>query len=510
METSLFKSIEVVSAERAFSTILQNIHPSVRNALQRSLFVRRNKAVTAVIESDYLDIDYSSSFFLQQGRSFTPLSRRTKRIHFFSSRVSKRHIAEESPEVINCKSYLGYIVIRPILPPTIGRTFIRPPESIDGYRAFCPTEVEVPVDLCGIKLKVKACPYISQDQLVMACATASLWMANNSLAPKVTGVRQCTTSEITALALSLGEPYGPALGSRGLRLDEEEKAFCGIGYDPKLYEYPQKKHLVEVCYTHVEGGIPPVLNVYFPPQEIEGINIEGLHVFTVVGHLMDTQCRRQEPIYKNIYGASEFVPAFIINDDQNGIYLRADVFSAGKKQKPLRAGLHIWIGNKKITGYCHSLLIPFPPRVWLPGTHATRLAAYWLAYFQSQSILPAKPLVVRTFLARSNVFKELLVEQLDIPQLKAIYRSLPLPRYIWVAEYGYLDDWIGTDCDSLVKQGEFIFDATLPPAVKAEWLTMHWQGAILVRRIKEETMHTEYYSIEKDKPCSLLLAPVRP
>jgi len=510
MEISLFKSIKVVSAERAFRTVLEHVQPSVRNALQRSLFVRRDKAVTAVIESDYLDIDYSSSFFLQQGRSFTPLSRRTKRIHFFSSRVSKRRIAESSPEVINCKSYLGYTVVRPLQPLTVGRTFIRPPESIDGYRAFFPTQVEIQIDLCGIKLKVEACPYISQDQLVMACATASLWMSNSSLAPKVAGVRQCTTSEITALALSLGEPYGPAVGSRGLRLDEEEKAFCGLGYDPKLWEYPEMKHLVEVCYTHVEGGIPPVLNVYFPYQEVEGTHVEGLHAFTVVGHLMDIQSRRQEPIYKNIYGASEFVPAFIINDDQNGIYLRAEVFSAGKEQRPLRAGLRIWMGNKKITGYCVGLLIPFPPRVLLPGTHATRLAAYWLHYLQSQSILPAKPLVVRTFLARSNVFKESIVEQLDVPQLKAIYRSLPLPRYIWVAEYGYLDDWCGTDCDNLVKQGEFIFDATLPPAVKAEWLTMHWQGAILVRRIKQERLQTEYYPIEKDRPCSLLVAPVRP
>ncbi len=513
---NLFSGFEVLKATRVFDTHLANIEPNVRDALRKALFDRTDKAVTAVCEYGYLDVDYSSSFFLQQGRSFTPLSRRTKRIHMFSSKFNKNDFEEGSEKIANSlrQSYLGYIVERPVRPPTIGRTFIKPPEVVDGVKAFFPTKTMIQADLCGIPLEFPACPYISQDQMVMACATASIWESSVSLGTKV-GLPPMTTAEITASALSLQRTLGPATGSRGLRVDEEEKAFLSMGYDMQTWQYPSRHHLVEACYAHIEGGIPPVLNVNFPRQKVGDSYIDGLHAMTLVGHLMDTsRLHYDHRIFKDIYSAYEFVPAFLVNDDQNGIYLRAEVCEPPRKvisKTPYRSELHIATPLGNIYGYCYALLVPFPPRVLLPGTYATRFATYWLQWLVSRGLVKKTRLVLRTYLIRSNKFKQgrlrhchtasssapLIQSQM---QLANVYRSLMLPRYVWVVEYGYLKDWLGHDSDKLKIQGELLFDATISPAVQPDWLCLHVQGGILIRRIKREGMEAKYIPLPNDQP----------
>ena len=220
----MFQDYKVQPATVIFDKLLRNIKPIVKDSLHKTLFDRSDKALTAVCENNYLDWDYTSSYYIQQGRSFTSHGRRTKRIHFFSIEFTQRTFQNASDRTIKAlnKSYLGNTVIRPIQPPSIGQTFLKPPETMDGTKAFFPTKSEYAVEICGIPLKIEACPYISQDELVMACATASIWMSSTSLAPKI-GLQSNTTSDITALALDIKKPYGPSVLARGLRLDEEER-----------------------------------------------------------------------------------------------------------------------------------------------------------------------------------------------------------------------------------------------------------------------------------------------
>jgi hypothetical protein len=206
-----------------------------------------------------------------------------------------------------------------------------------------------------------------------------------------------------------------------------------------------------------------------------------------------------------MYCTSEFVPSFIINDDQNGLYLRVEVKKASRSRAPYRAKLLFHRGTDTIFGFCHSIVVPFPPRVWLPGSFAMRLAAYWLNYFIERDLVPRRPLVLRPFLTHSNNYKENCLRQRHILPRSAnrfltVYRSLSLPRYIWVIQYGYLDDWIGCDCDNLLIQGEFLLDASLAPAVKLDWLSMHLQGGMLARRIRRDRLETEVIALPDDSP----------
>lgn len=486
---------------------------NVSRSLLSILTNRSNPALTAVVEEGYIDIDYSHSYFLQHGRSFTPSLRRTTRIHFFSSEFTIRRLRSmgKKTKKLLQKTFLGCTVIRPDTPRSLGRTFVRPPEISDGIELFFPTRAKFDVHLCGVSLDVEACPYISQDQLVMACATASLWMSSTSLAAKITDMREFTTCDITALALSLDRSYGPTVGGGGLRIQEMEHAFMAMGYDPFLSEYPEADQLLDSAYTYVESGIAPVLAVWFPEQDIGGRRLEGLHAVTIVGHIMDTANRKNRSINHGTYSSAAFVPGLIINDDQNGLYLRAAINPYSSKTDKFRSKIEILLSNGKLEGYCKSLLVPLPPRVLLSGELALRSAASLLSYTKSRGWLKSEPLILRPYLIHSAKLKEFFTYKRDVAgALAAAYRGIPMPRYVWVVEYGYLRDWRKHRVTDLAIQGEVLFDPTIVTA-EPQYLSLHLPSLVTVNRVTpKDQIQTTSYNIVDDHPYLPLQIPIRP
>ncbi|MBN1693761.1 MAG: hypothetical protein JW845_09450 [Dehalococcoidales bacterium] len=504
-----FKDIKVIPADQALDNLKSRVQPTfVIDSLRNTLLNRSKPAVTALIEEGYLDRDYSYSHFMQRGRAFTPSSRRTMRVHFFSSHFTKRRLYKMTPDFQNLMNdvYLGYSVIRPGDPPTLGRTFIEPPEYINSQKVFFPAQASFESNICGAVLRKKACPYLSQDHVVLACATASLWISSTSLSLKGVGITNFTTGEITALALSLNRPYGPTIGERGLLIGEMEHALMAMGYDPILSEYPDSEFLLNSSYTYLESGIPPVAVIDFPANQIDSVTFEGLHALTIIGHVMDTGYRRRVKLYNHTISSSDFVPGIILHDDQNGMYLVANILPAGRTTNPLyKAKLEITVGNNTLTGYCKTAIFPLPSRVLLQGEIATSAAISWLQLFQTLNLLEDKQLVVRTFLVTSNKFKQSLIIR-NVPlQLSAIYRGCSLPRFIWIVEYGYADDWIGKNLGDLKIQGEFIVDPTSPATKTPSFLIMHLPKMVLSRHVdKYDTIKIRSFDIPNDYPYSPL------
>ena len=180
---SLRDHIEFLSASEALEKCFTGVNSLIVDSIVDAIMHREDPAVSAVVEHGYVDIEYSSSYYLQIGRSFTPTERYTKRVIFFSSLITRKHLYSASTDLINewSKSCLGYSVIRPSQPPTLGRTFIKPPQRIDNAAAFFPTRVSIPANLYGVPLEIESCPYMSQDGRVSACATASLWVRYSAL-----------------------------------------------------------------------------------------------------------------------------------------------------------------------------------------------------------------------------------------------------------------------------------------------------------------------------------------
>ncbi len=509
-------SVSVLPASEVFGTVLAGLEPThLRNKLQSILL--EHGAQTAVIENDYLDLDYSTSYYLHRGRSFTPGRRCTLRVHFFSAKFGVRRLEFLSRRTVNLlrKSYLGFTVLRPGAPKTVGRTFIRPPSKMETQLAFFPTKADFTFNLMGLPLGIKACPYISQDQVVMVCATAALWMSCTSQAAKMPDVAQHTTADITASALALSQPVGPGLVARGLSAPEMMRAFAFMGCDPRTAEYPDASHLLEACYIHVESGIPPVIMAWFPDQTFGNSRIQGYHTLTVVGHTIDLVQQRNTGLFTSqsgIVSAVDFVPDLVVHDDQNGMYLRMEVDDAEPGQKPHRARLKLHLDSGvHLVAYCHIVLMPLPRRVMLPGSVAVRQAANWLMFSRRNGWVPAGTLVLRAFLIRSNNLKELMLRRQGMPrEVVDLYRALPMPRYVWLIEYARIDDWLNQTPESTMVSGEVILDSTVSTAEALDFLAVHLPGSVTVRRLKGDSMVTETYSTAAAAKYPPLRPDIRP
>ena len=122
----MFERFQVVTAAEVFASPDLRLFPNnVVDRLRELLTSLDTPARTAVIETDYVDVDYSASYYDQRGRSFTPDKRGTTRIHFFAEEFSKRSLTSASPRAVRKmqSSYLGFTVLRPETPVTLGRTW---------------------------------------------------------------------------------------------------------------------------------------------------------------------------------------------------------------------------------------------------------------------------------------------------------------------------------------------------------------------------------------------------
>jgi hypothetical protein len=160
----------------------------------------RPTAKTMLIELDYFDIDYRSEFSASHETSFAARHPETRRMHFFSQRIEDIHSLIDYIEHAK-SSYLGYVILRPQFPGSIGRSLISPtgtsspqtgdeatdtasnstmPQIIGGTSLGRRIRTAVPevVELFGITMRGYGVPYMEQDAHLLRCAHVSAWLCH--------------------------------------------------------------------------------------------------------------------------------------------------------------------------------------------------------------------------------------------------------------------------------------------------------------------------------------------
>lgn len=201
-------------------------------------------AKTCVLEDKYVDKDYLIDYQKFYSRSFDEAKRFTERIHFFVEDFSTTKF-EESLENNDIeylrKSYLGFVVIRPIKGSDrkrlIGRTILNayPDEKGSEKRVFIRGNYDV--SLFGIPLSVSSLPFQVQDQGVSACATIALWTALHPLADTY-GIQRLFPAEITELSTSFPSEYRN-FPSSGLNWGQMINCVKSMELDVETIIYPK-------------------------------------------------------------------------------------------------------------------------------------------------------------------------------------------------------------------------------------------------------------------------------
>jgi hypothetical protein len=390
--------------------------------------VRALGALTVVVETRYLDLDYRSEFSAYYSRQFADIPDSAHRLHFFKKRLTPASLARRARQ----SGYLGYVVIRPSSTGLVSRALLPPPPDVkDAVR----TSVTEKVSFFGQTLDITGVPFAQQDAQLGACAHAAAWMCHYSAFLRGDVARR-TRADFSLKADASLQP-SRALPTGGLTVHQLSELF-------RLFDLPAMFYSV--------GELPSPRLPWQPPDPVAP---DGNPPAGVWDHrIIPVACRHLNSGYPVLVGTQDhaFVLCgyrrtespqrgwiqFIRHDDQRGPYrivndVLQDVDEAtGDVFTPWR-----------------TMHVPVPEKLWLAPEAAERKAGI-LLYRASERIADAaerKPpftrlselvssdrLAVRTYAGPSNTFKEALAGRGMAPNIVREYGLARLPRYVWVVE----------------------------------------------------------------------------
>ena len=230
-------------------------------------------AKAVLVEHGYVDKDYRSTFY----NFYATKGRRYRsdcvRLHFFDATVwydeERMDIAsaDHHPE----HRYFGYIVLRPTITATLGRTVLSPGIRRGAHgRAIQSVHY---VNLLGRRLRVWGFPSMAQHVDIAVCAHVSCWAILRYYSEKFPQHREYLIHDITKLAA----PFDPGglVPSLGFDVWGAERVFQAAGCFPLLVG---KRHITDAEFfsqmlAYLESGFP--LFVAMDGRE---------HAVVVVGH----------------------------------------------------------------------------------------------------------------------------------------------------------------------------------------------------------------------------------
>jgi hypothetical protein len=460
----------------------QDKHGSLRydgSPAKRVLKAFLSIARTLVVENFYFDMDYRSEYAATREVSFAAKSSLTTRWHFFRCDISKKEHLQDWVEKAENGDYLGYVIIRPQIPGTIGRSIITPYGNHTGLMEEVSldqrvrTVVSEHVTLFGIPLVATGVPFMEQDGHLLRCAHISAWLCHYSAVLKGIATRQPSAvmySKSEQLEV-LGRPYPSKgltlLGLSGL-LDslnlppetlmrgdlvegrpptwaDRSEFFQNLANQEKKEDRDRiwiKDNLSRSIRRYLNSGFPSI--VCYPG-----------HTKVVVGYARQkdlTGYVRPDPDSDT----RSDIAAFIVSDDTVGPFeiLMIDTL----------------VDNLSRPYGTSAVLIPLPEAVWLSGDAAERAAIHWFTELGASRLsaidkwLPNRSRErarlektlsnfvsgTRTIGAESSEFPEVYTVRsyvIDNSDLKFSVRQrfrdrrfirelgqLQLPKYVWITE----------------------------------------------------------------------------
>jgi len=423
--------------------------------------LRELNALSALVDDDYIDRDFSEAFSAYYAKTFKRHSKVCKRILFFSYDLGSLPAQDVEAAARHLESlnehFLGFIVLRPITKAPVSQAILRPPPSPAGYERHLLVRAKYTAHVLGAELSVEAIPMTQQDSRVGACAQASIWVSARHIHARHRGLWLSTVS-ITDAAIARTESQInttlPA-GSEFLTVNNTVSAFRAAGREPLIYAASIDPNGVlqwgslrprEIINRYVDSGIPVSVWLTSPGNTIS-------HSIVATGQVLSARAPASLPPRPT---RAEYCAAFLVNDDQQGPNLRLP----STPNHPISEVARNVLENTVV------LIIPLPSKVYLPAETAETLAwaiidLYvndWSSHKTSNAgklgaseelgdkVVAAhasNTIVARTYLTYGWKYKHRAIRNNLRADAKKIVRDLDVPRYVYVTEFSLtsqLDD----------------------------------------------------------------------
>lgn len=262
-------------------------------------YLHRLGVKTAIIEHEYIDRNFIDDYCGYYGKCFAEYPKKCERIHFFSYEFD--NISLKSCVLPNgdhklrdkiCHSYVGHIVMRPIMGAHFGRVCLATYPDEPGKNRLFPILKQYKSHFMGLELNVKTVAFQEQDNVISACATSALWSAFHAVeGNRPEDVPSPYTITMKARQVMMeSEPYN--VMDKGLFPSQMASAIADEGFSPILSEFVSKSYFKAIARAYLNVGIPVILGMTLaredesrPPSDSYSNNcVIGEHAVTLLGY----------------------------------------------------------------------------------------------------------------------------------------------------------------------------------------------------------------------------------
>ena len=249
----------------------------------------RVKAV--LVEHDYLDKDYRSTLYNFYAKKGRPYRADCVRLHFFDEKVEFNVPSDERSERTLGDHYYGYMVLRPTIRGTLGRSVLSPDIRVDARgRAI---QALHHVHLLGHRLGVWGFPSMDQHVDIAACAHVACWAVLRHYSESYSQYREYLVHDIARLAT--GFDPGGISPSRGLDEWEAERVFNAAGSFPVIVSRDEltDDEFFGQFLAYLESGFPLFI----------GMDLDGLgHAIIAAGYSWKTLAAAPSDESSHVWG----------------------------------------------------------------------------------------------------------------------------------------------------------------------------------------------------------------
>lgn len=398
-----------------------------------------------VAENYYIDKVYRNSFSNYYSTKLNSYSEYCVRLSFLDPECTIEDFEQININKIK-KCYLGFMVLRPIYPGTIGRTVLNPRALLHGCDIlYCSSKIRA--SIFGCKSFIPAFPHSSQDNEYSTCAETSIWSILEYYGNKYPEYSPILPSKIHSIIEQRSSER--TIPSYGLTFDDialvlkESGLTCKIHYllyrdnTPGIPLSGSKKlkfYRIFSCY--IESGIPLVTGLFS--------NNNLGHANVCIGKTKWDRASIDSvtPSISNgipIKHWADVMGDYVFNDDNVCCYEITDFDNPA----PIHGGLNFRIVR---------IFAPLYKHIYMDASEALIISEYY-----STKLFPIKDYIIRVYLASSSSFMNAVIQDARLSDeiKRLITENVRMPKFIWVAELAQRSSFINYEVDGIV-----ILDAT--------------------------------------------------
>ena len=415
-----------------------------------------------LVEHGYVDKDYRSTFYnfyAKMGRAYRP---DCVRLHFFDAAVWY----DEARTDIGCSDfrlqdhYFGYIVLRPTIVATLGRSLLSPDMRLGAsgraIQSICH------VNLLGHRLPIWGFPSMAQHIDIAVCAHVCCWAILRYYSETFPQHREYLLHDITKLAA----PFDPGglVPSLGINVLEAERVFQAAGYFPLLVgkrNSSSDEAFFSQLLAYLESGFP--LFVAIPSEA---------HAVVIVGYNWNQSVVSLRASSSHVWSQ---VDTLLTVDDNLLPYATVPLHSPSTKP-----------GVPPYTAQSFSsFIVPLPDKVYYPADAVeaySRRVENWLNRRRTPDQEPLQ--LRRYFITSVSRLREYARDNHTYlgDSLLDLMMHLETAQYVWIIEYCSVSQWQAGQVAARA-----ILDSTASPTDEVPiWLLHDEEVALIFDRSSPE------------------------